>query len=251
MSIVAMKRKSRLYNVPVSRNGFSLNGGHRNQGWVGQTSFGRSNARTPFKGADPIGNGGCCGQYKESIVYAGDCCTNDSSIVKLSTKNTSGFILSRIENPTSVFNSICDEKGCGPEWNGYKKVNWVKSFSPLNHSQGLYIKRVKVSSTCNDQPRTDSSKEDSCGETYLIGTRKFTRSTFFKNENAGVISAGQYIDTRLLQNNDLPTPPCKQHFPVSLNKNGCDVDVFTPEQAINQGYLPKDWMACTLPAYCS
>jgi hypothetical protein len=246
MSIVAMKRKSRLYNEPISRNGFSLNGGHRNQGWVGQT--GRSYPRTPFKGSEPVGNGGSFGKYNKSIVYAGKCCTNDSSIVKTSTKNTSGLILSKITNPTSVFNSFCENGHCGPEWNGYNKVNWVKSFSPLNHSQGLHIKRVKVRSTCNDEPRNVS---ENCGDTYFIGTRKFTRSKFFKNDNYGVISSGEYIDTRLLQNNNLPTPPCKQHFPVSLNKNGCDIDVFTPEQAIDQGYLPKDWMACTLPSFCS
>jgi hypothetical protein len=250
MSIVAMKRKSRLSNVPVSRNGFSLNGGHRNQGWVGQTSLGRANAKTPFKGAFPTGNGGCCGQYKEIVVSSGNCCTNDPSIIKRSTKNTSGLILSRIENPTSVFNPRCDGK-CGPEWNDYKKVNWVKSFDPLNHSQGLYIKNVKVASTCNDDPRTTSSNEESCGNTYLIGTRKFTRSTFFKNVNSGVTSAGEYIDTRLLRNNNLPTPPCKKHFPVALNKNGCVNDALTPAEAINLGYLPKDWMNCILPAQCN
>jgi hypothetical protein len=249
MSIVAMKRKSRLSNIPVSRNGFSLNGGHRNQGWVGQTSFGRGNAKTPFKGSLPVGNGGCCGQYTESVVSAGNCCTNDSTIIKRSTKNTSGLILSRVENPTSVFNSQCNS--CGPEWNNYQKVNWVKSFDPLNHSQGLYIKNVKVSSTCNDDPRTISSNEESCRNTYLIGTRKFTRSTFFKNDNSGVTSAGEYIDTKLLRNNNLPTPACKKHFPVALNKNGCISDALTPTEAINLGYLPKDWMNCTLPAQCS
>lgn len=240
-----MKRKSRLSNIPVSRNGFSLNGGHRNQGWIGQTSFGRANAKTPFKGHLPIGNGGCCGQYKESIVSSGICSTNDSSIIKRSTKNTSGYILSRIDNPTSVFNSNCS---CGPEWNDYKKVNWVKSFEHFKHSQGMYIKDVKVNSTCNDHPRIFSSIEKSCRNTYIIGTRKFNRSTFFKND--GVTSAGEYTGTRLLRNNNLPTPSCKKHFPLVLNKNGCIEDALTPQQAINLGYLPKDWMNCTLPKQC-
>ena len=39
MSIVALKRNSRRFQVPVSANGFSLNGGHRNQRIFGNTNL--------------------------------------------------------------------------------------------------------------------------------------------------------------------------------------------------------------------
>lgn len=53
MSIAALKRKSRRFQARISgqgNNGFSLQGGHRNQGWVGQGSRGRSLTGTPFRG---------------------------------------------------------------------------------------------------------------------------------------------------------------------------------------------------------
>ena len=65
MSIVALKRNSRRFKVPISGSsqGFSINGGLRNQGRVGQTSLGRANIRGFYKGAFQVGNGGCCGKY--------------------------------------------------------------------------------------------------------------------------------------------------------------------------------------------
>lgn len=46
--------------------------------------------------------------------------------------------------------------------------------------------------------------------------------------------------TKLMKTNDLPTPKKCQHFPMSLNSNGCNIDVLTPQQAIATGLLPKD-----------
>ena len=99
MSIVAMKRKSRRYKAVVSGRGsagFSLNGGHRNQGWVGQGVRGRSLGGTRFRGTEPMGSGGTNGTYKRSIVNGGRPCTNDPSIIKRSSSNTPGLISSRL-----------------------------------------------------------------------------------------------------------------------------------------------------------
>ena len=73
MSIVALKRKTyaQYHNNSVN-GGFSLNGTHRNQGYIGQTSLSRSFPRTPMKGNTPKGHGGCCGKYPMgNIIQSG------------------------------------------------------------------------------------------------------------------------------------------------------------------------------------
>tara|TARA_B100001769_G_scaffold275223_2_gene276405 strand:- start:3537 stop:4154 length:618 start_codon:yes stop_codon:yes gene_type:complete len=113
MSIVAMKRKSRGANNPISAygNGFSLNGGHRNKGWVGQSSLGRSNSY---------------------------CSANDANIIKMSSMSNNGYITSRIRNPTSVFNADC---------NSTNTKDWVKVFNEQQQSQGAYIDNVHTKTT--------------------------------------------------------------------------------------------------------
>ena len=76
MSIVILKRKSERFKLGEGisgkgKKGFSLNGGHRNQGWVGQDLRGRHLSRTLYRGLAPIGHGGCCGTYTKNHVF---CC---------------------------------------------------------------------------------------------------------------------------------------------------------------------------------
>ena len=66
MSIVTLKRKTQTQynNMSVgSPNGFSLNGGYRNQGYVGQNIISRSLPKTPMKGDTMRGHGGHYGSY--------------------------------------------------------------------------------------------------------------------------------------------------------------------------------------------
>jgi hypothetical protein len=113
MSIVAMKRKSRGMNQPVSGygKGFSLNGGHRSQGWVGQSSLGRSNSY---------------------------CSANNPNIIKRSNMNNNGYITTSIRNPTSVFHN-----GCTAENTKY----WVQVFNEYDHSQSGHIDKVRTETT--------------------------------------------------------------------------------------------------------
>jgi hypothetical protein len=96
MSIVALKRKTnaKYNNMSVgSTQGFSINGTHRNQGFVGQTSLSRSLPRTLMKGNTPKGNGGCCGTYnKTTIVQSGVTSVEDSTVVKSSVSGTNGML---------------------------------------------------------------------------------------------------------------------------------------------------------------
>jgi hypothetical protein len=94
MSIVALKRKTyaQYHNNSVN-GGFSLNGTHRNQGYIGQTSLSRSFPRTPMKGNTPKGHGGCCGKYPTgNIIQSGVTSLEDTSVIKPSVKSTRGML---------------------------------------------------------------------------------------------------------------------------------------------------------------
>jgi len=212
MSIVTLKKKSRMYKAPISGSGpFSLNGGYRNVGVVGQTNLMRS--RT-------------------------SCCTNDDSVIKGSTKTTLGHIYSAFKYPTSVEYPDCVNQPC--------PTIWVKNFSAEDHSQGIHIQNV-VSETAKcvlPSSNLDAGFKtcvDTCDDTTRIGGRKIMRTHYTKDLNQDV-SAEEYMRTKLMKNNDLPTPKKCQHFPMSLNNNGCNIEVLTPQQAKAAGLLPKDYI---------
>ena len=94
MSIVALKRKTaaKYNNSSVNVPQFSINGGYRNQGWVGQTSLSRSLIKTPYRGDTPRGHGGCCGTYKVSVVCPREPCTNNNAVIKKSSVSTDGML---------------------------------------------------------------------------------------------------------------------------------------------------------------
>jgi len=79
-------KKYERFFKPVSRNGFSSSGTYRGQGRIGQTSLSRT----------------------------GTSCCNGSKSDGSSSINTKGLILSRVVNPTSVFNNTCDSKCAKP-----------------------------------------------------------------------------------------------------------------------------------------
>jgi hypothetical protein len=95
MSIVVLKRKTlaQYHNNSHSPDGFSLNGTHRSQGYIGQTSLSRSLPRTLMKGNTPKGHGGCCGKYYQgTIIQSGVTSLENPAVVKKSTMNTRGLI---------------------------------------------------------------------------------------------------------------------------------------------------------------
>ena len=95
MSIATLKKKTeaKYRNASSNRNGFSLNGVHRSQGWVGQESCSRHLIRTPHVGAVPRGNGGCCGTYYMQNVLPSELIgTLNQPTVKPSVMNTSGML---------------------------------------------------------------------------------------------------------------------------------------------------------------
>jgi hypothetical protein len=96
MSIVTLKKKTQVQynNMSVGcKNGFSLNGTYRSQGYVGQTMLSRSLPSTLMKGNVTKGHGGCCGKYPQNgIIQSAVTSLNDSTVIKSSVLNTSGMI---------------------------------------------------------------------------------------------------------------------------------------------------------------
>ena len=95
MSIATLKRKTNTQynNMSVNQKQFSLNGGHRSQGWVGQTMLSRSLPRTLAKGNTLKGWGGCCGQFaKRPIIQSAVLSTNDPNKIKPSVISGIGLI---------------------------------------------------------------------------------------------------------------------------------------------------------------
>ena len=78
MSIVALKKKTaaKYNNMSVGVAQFSINGGHRNQGWVGQTALSRSIPKTPMRGGAARGDA-ARSQLRRRVPHAdrsGRCC---------------------------------------------------------------------------------------------------------------------------------------------------------------------------------
>lgn len=137
MSIVTFKRKTNHYKDKVSSNRvFSLNGGYRNQGRVGQSILSRSITGTKFKGSFPLGHGGCCGTYDQPLFNINKVNLNNPELMKASSITTKGLIDTRIKLPTSVYNNSCVNNCLGNK-------NTVKDFSALNNNQSSNISRIK------------------------------------------------------------------------------------------------------------
>jgi len=113
MSIVALKRKTqaKYNNMSVGRNGFSLNGALRSQGYVGQTSLSRSLPKTMMKGNVACGYGGCCGTYNVvPIVQSAVNSLNNPNVIKSSVINTMGMLENKMQCTTTCNNSFLTVK---------------------------------------------------------------------------------------------------------------------------------------------
>lgn len=97
MSIVTMKKKTAVkYNsMSVNTPAFSINGTHRNQGFVGQNVISRSLPRTTVKS-----HGGCCGTFLfRPVVMSSVTTTEDPTVVKSSVLGTRGMIETKYALP--------------------------------------------------------------------------------------------------------------------------------------------------------
>ena len=203
MSIVALKRNSKRFQVPISSTtkGFSLNGGHRNQ----RSTYGTNlSALTNAQSNVCVGDG------------------NDPLVVKKSAKNTKGYLYSSINFPTCPSGQSC---GTG------NNVNWVKNFSPENRSAGQHIvDKVQASAAAcvNDEGSNENIVCCKARSYYIGGKRYYTvyneKKTTDYQHVKGAISAGEYLKAGLLKNKkyDCETSVKSiEPLPKALLNSGC------------------------------
>jgi len=128
MSLAVLKRKTaaKYNNSSVGEAQFSLNGTRRSQGYVGQDIRGRHLSRTLMRGGAPRGHGGCCGKYESKMLSTGICSLNDSTVVKASSMNNLGQLMTRYKWINSG--------------NGTVKVDSNQD----TYSANMYIKKLKA-----------------------------------------------------------------------------------------------------------
>jgi hypothetical protein len=181
MSIVALKKKTaaKYNNMSVNVQQFSINGGFRNQGWVGQTSISRSLIKTPHRGATPRGHGGCCGTYNMSIVKPLEPCTNNNEVVKSSVVSTDGML--------------------------DMKYRWIRRPAPytsvkpdVNHNlnqQGEYINRIKKKTLNATTRQCPSIPKQSCNLSCDLFKTRTSMKAGIDNftKNVGPIDQSDYV----------------------------------------------------------
>jgi hypothetical protein len=109
MSLATLKKKTaaKYNNMSVGsiNGGFSLNGTRRSAGYIGRGVIGLSFPRTPMRGNEARGSGGCCGKYNRTTIVSSGVCfptgpngstaNNDPSVVKKSVLDTNGQIMTQ------------------------------------------------------------------------------------------------------------------------------------------------------------
>jgi len=142
------------YYGPV---GFSLNGGHRNVGYVGQ-SMAMSKNGTSFRGKYPRGAGGACGNYQ-----SGDIVYNSAQVVTLGDQYK--YIKPTVLSDFRTFRNKYKWAYTGAYPNNVVQANGQGNLSE-NSSQGVYLHKLSVANDCvvdtNDSEKyVDNIK--SCG----------------------------------------------------------------------------------------
>lgn len=216
MSLATLKKKTATkYNNmsvsgPFSKNGFSLYGTRRNQGYIGQDTLGRSLPKTIMKGNVQHGHGGCCGTYDvHPIVQSAVTSTNDPLVVKNAVLSTRGLLAKRKCNDCPV----------------------VKPDNNLNNNtQGDRVKFLKEETLLN-------ADSDSCGTASELCCNKVVCKNVIKQDPIYDLSNWDACDII-----------CKniKKFNIIQSKSGCEI---TKDIHMNKGlsydvYLSKLTKKC-------
>lgn len=126
--------------ISYSNVGFSINGSHRNVGYIGK-SLQMSQSGTPFKGLYPMGNGGSGGYYESSheVYNSGDFILMGSEYdyINPSTLSTKGMLSKKYKWINS---------GQYPDY--WVQPNYGSSMLADTKSQGNYIDNLAISNLC-------------------------------------------------------------------------------------------------------
>ena len=210
MSIVALKRNSRRFQVSISgkgNNGFALNGTHRNIGAVGVTNLAKSVTRTPFRGTTAVGHGGNLGHYVINIHNSGDCCSNDNTIVKPSVITNKGRITRELFCCATYPNQVAK----APLYNGQQGQYIKDKVSASSAKCVVFDSNGNNGNNCRDGSNGDGSNGDGNANSLCHERRNFIGSipntqNCTITKNITVPSSSTYTQGALLKNNCLPRP---------------------------------------------
>ncbi len=172
--------------------GFSINGGHRNVGYVGKT-YGMSKSGTPYRGTQPIGFGGTygkypsatlVGQYSGAVPNAGSKQAPVQPVLNSSEVNTMGTQYIYIK-PSVLSTKGMLEKRYKWIHNGQYPNYWVQPIYTGNQvdsgSQGLYVQNLAAANTCNlkvNDVATYEGHKVGCGPTLCTRGRSTAKFKF-------------------------------------------------------------------------
>lgn len=197
MSIATLKKKTQTQynNMSANRSHFSLNGTHRSQGYVGQSSLSRHLVHTPMKGNVAKGHGGCCGTYPRGNVKPSEVTsTENSHVVKSSVINTRALLDTK---------SLCM---CSTQFRWMRVPKFVNIVKPdnnivLNNSQQAYIDRVAKQAvkdalyvkTTECTPH-NAKNTSGCKNTSDLSIESLCGSNTKSDEESKIpVSQGQYL----------------------------------------------------------
>jgi hypothetical protein len=198
MSIATLKKKTQAQynNMSVgSTTGFSLNGVHRNQGYVGQTSLSRSLPRTLMHGNVPRGHGGCCGKFPLVPVV-------QSAVQSLENQHAPGTPL-----PNTIKSSVINTQGMIAE--KYRWVNRPYPYSSVkpDNNQHLYASsdhtRIVKKNTLTEVNAIDNKTTPNALRCFKNTPNCMRYNSFYRTKTCNFtkpesdyipISSGEYIE---------------------------------------------------------
>jgi hypothetical protein len=156
MSIATLKKKTQTQynNMSVnSKQGFSLNGTHRSQGFVGQTSLSRSLPRTLMNGNTARGHGGCCGKYIQTpIVQSSVQSQENPNVIKSSVLGTSGMIDTKYRwiNRPAPFSTVKPDNTMNSNSQGDYVISRAKQAIQIADASNNIVKKIGSVSKCQN-----------------------------------------------------------------------------------------------------
>jgi hypothetical protein len=204
--------------------GFSLEGSHRNVGYVGK-AYSMSKSNTSFKGRYARGSGGLGGTYPQmqpvNYAHEANALGNQYMYVKPSVVSTRGML----------------HKKYKWAYNGQYPNNWVQPNYTGNltdtASQGSYIQSIAAANVCvipNNQKATDEQIGNIGGCACITGTVTKSPSRYTYNNMAANAPYTKYLKNNqdssqyILQKQRRCTNPtgALKPFPYATNGDACN-----------------------------
>jgi len=188
MSLATFKKKtqSKYNNSSVGVSQFSLNGGHRNQGYIGQTSLSRSLSRTIAKGPYVKGYGGqTLLNTQSSSILSAVTSPENASVIKPSVLSSFGVLATKyrwIRRPQPITTIKSDTN---------RNFNTQSSY--LNHKKKELQNDLK--NECPESTKQSLSNQVSFSTINYTRMNHPTVCTYTKTIRFDTQSQGEYLES--------------------------------------------------------